>query len=88
MVATGVQARVSQHVGSGNQQAVAATVVHGLWGAAITYVILLAAACCGCFGLYASGLGIEPGTAAYAFGRDINNACHVTHHALNPHVLR
>ena len=70
VVATGVQARVSQHVGSGNQQAVAATVAHGLWGAAITYVILLAAAYFGCFGLYASGLGIEPGTAAYGFGRD------------------
>jgi|AntAceMinimDraft_1070359.scaffolds.fasta_scaffold17668_2 putative MATE family efflux protein len=49
--------------------AVARTVVQGLWGAAITYVILLLAAPL-TPALYASGLGIDPGSAAYAAGRD------------------
>ena len=58
VVATGVQARVSSHVGAGDQQAVAQTVVQGLWGAAFTYGVLLVVAPL-VPALYASGLGIE-----------------------------
>ena len=67
VVATGLQARVSSLVGAGDDAAVSRAVVQGLWGAAATYLLLLLVSP---FvpALYASGIGIEPGTPAYAHG--------------------
>ena len=61
VVATGLQARVSSLVGAGDDAAVSRAVVQGLWGAAATYLLLLLVSP---FvpALYASGIGIEPGT--------------------------
>ena len=67
VVATGLQARVSSLAGAGDDAAVSRAVVQGLWGAAATYLLILLVSP---FvpALYASGLGIEPGTPAYAHG--------------------
>ena len=67
VVATGLQARVSSLVGAGDDAAVSRAVVQGLWGAAATYLLLLLVSP---FvpALYASGIGIEPGTPACAHG--------------------
>ena len=73
VVATGVQARVSALAGAGDASAVSKTVVQGLWGALGTYALMLLVSPL-VPALYASGLGIEPGTAAHEAGRAHLNA--------------
>ena len=68
VVATGVQARVSKCVGARDDAAVAHVVVQGLWGAVMTYAVLLLAAPL-IPTLYVRGLGIEPSGVAYVVGR-------------------
>ena len=69
VVATGVQSRVSERVGAGDDaHGIADEITQGLWGALGTYLLLLAVTPL-VPALYASGLGLETGTQAYALGR-------------------
>ena len=69
VVATGVQSRVSERVGAGDDaHGIADEITQGLWGALGTYLLLLSVTPL-VPALYASGLGLETGTQAYALGR-------------------
>ena len=69
VVATGVQAFVSNKVGAGDDaRGVAAVVANGLWGACATYVVLLCAAPL-VPALYAQGLGLDVTHASYTLGK-------------------